>query len=646
MSISLIRLALNNEREAVPKCSIFKILKVTTLPYGVLLDVQPKYAYGHTPTLDDEKFSGADATWYSEPKGCSAKVKHIIPKNNQIILGGLKGTLPQQNQDIWLYPKDFIQPLLECWSNDEWATQAFACLDDLAHPKRVESATLTGHHFKHLRSAQLQALSLVNQSSSFLWGPPGTGKTTTLGALIAEYLYANPFARVLLVSTTNRAVDEATIAVDKALEQAKLTALRRTIQRHGSRFAPHRYAGRQHLLPKALRNITRFDDATTPDGGSGSPPDQDLLQDGAASNVRLRTMTITQAVTTMAKLKSLPPFDLLVFDEASQISLARSLIVMPLGKARLFAGDPMQLAPITQSPSLPVRLWLKKSVFAHMPPPGPSVCVLAEQSRMAPPICDIVSEVFYGDCNLRVAQAELNNRQWLKDRTINFGLISRNKHVHIQGISSDGVWTQENRGWSRLESADWIVRMVNSALHQHHVAQEDILIVTPFHAQRKLISEALHRDNLKKIKVSTIYSEQGGEALVVIFDPVNGCHSMSSGIEGLQSVNVALSRAKAKLILTLSKGDKANPVFDQIDVIVARHADREPKPIAEVLSHPQYITQAIGQRVDINGQVGEITEFSRDGAIMWLVVESTGAEITLSTDTLRATSMRGEVTDV
>ena len=40
-------------------------------------------------------------------------------------------------------------------------------------------------------------------SSMILWGPPGTGKTTTLGVLVAEYLDRHPGAKVLLLSTTN-----------------------------------------------------------------------------------------------------------------------------------------------------------------------------------------------------------------------------------------------------------------------------------------------------------------------------------------------------------------------------------------------------------------------------------------------------------
>lgn len=633
MSISLIKLALSHEQAQTPEFSVFKILNVTPSPSGMLLDVQPKTARGNTPALDDEKLTNVKAWWAGKVNG-TAVVKQITPHKNQIFIGDINGTPPSKNKDVLLYPQDYIKPLIACWDNDEWARQAFDCLKDLTNPKRIECAPLTGHQFKYLRPAQRQAFSLVNYSSAYLWGPPGTGKTTTLGAMLAEYLHANPFASVLLVSTTNRAVDEATIAVDRALANAKLPALRHTIQRYGSKFNQQKYEGRQHLLPKERRQITCFRYTNTPDAEIGLEPEADALDGVSSSSIRMRTMTITQAVRDMAKLKNLPHFDLLVFDEASQISLARALIVMPLGKVRLFAGDPMQLAPIVQSPSTPARLWLKRSVFNFQPADGPSICQLVEQSRMAPPICEIVSEAYY-NYSLRVAQAELNNQQWLNDRKINFGHIAPNKHVHIQTIDTEAERTRESRGWFRQESAQWIVDIVHAAVYQQHVRQEDILILTPFRLQRARIQQAFTNSGWKGVRVSTVCSEQGAEASVVIFDPVSGCHEMSSGPEGQQSINVALSRAKSKLILTLSAADMTNPLFAQIRDIVGRQADRDIKPIAEVLSHPNYITGAVGERVYIDEQVGEITRFSSDGRLMWAVMEDLGVEVRFPTKNFR-----------
>ena len=59
-----------------------------------------------------------------------------------------------------------------------------------------------------LNVSQERAVELCNrQSPAFVWGPPGTGKTTTLAHIVAEF-HARGL-RTLLTSTTNAAVDQA-----------------------------------------------------------------------------------------------------------------------------------------------------------------------------------------------------------------------------------------------------------------------------------------------------------------------------------------------------------------------------------------------------------------------------------------------------
>lgn len=635
MSISDIKSALEAEMKAIPQYYLFKVLKITPLNHGLLIDVQarPTDGSGNLAVLD-EGLIGTNAWWVKPYKGM-ATVQNVDPGKNQILLNKITGNVPHENQDIRLYPLNFIQPLLNCWNDDTWATQAFDCLKDLAEPKPIVSARLTGDKFIRLRSAQLVALTLINYSSSFLWGPPGTGKTTTLGVMLAEYLQANPFANILFLSTTNRAVDQATIAVDDALKHAKYFSLRNTIRRFGSGYDLKQYAGREHLLGNAIHfSANGSHDCTLAESTVeiSSPFDSTLR------GVRLRTMTIASAIFSISALRKLPKFDLLVLDEASQISLAHTLAVMPLGNARLFAGDPVQLSPVAQSPALSVQRWLKQSAFAHKPPAGPSVCQLNEQSRMIGPICDVISSIFY-DGNLRVADAQLDDWYWLKARKNKFGHIPRNEHFCIQKVTTNAIRSLELKGWIRPESAEMIVRMILSAIQQKHVSLEDVIVITPFRLQRALLRDMLVRHDLKSIMVSTVHSVQGAEAPVVIFDPVNGSDEFLMNQVGRQLINVALSRAQSKLILALSPGDLANPLFSQMLNFHQSRSNRAVKPIAQVLADPNYITRGVGERVYINSQLCEIIRFSRSGAIMWLVIESSRKEIFVTTDDFREHSM-------
>ena len=57
---------------------------------------------------------------------------------------------------------------------------------------------------------------MVQNSISFLWGPPGTGKTQTLGAGLT-YFYDNE-ERSLITSNTNKAVDQVLLKLCKRLQ--------------------------------------------------------------------------------------------------------------------------------------------------------------------------------------------------------------------------------------------------------------------------------------------------------------------------------------------------------------------------------------------------------------------------------------------
>ena len=620
MSITEIRSALNAEIDATPKQLLFKIVKISPYRPGLLIDLQFIATHGIRSIVLDDSFLGTLASWSSPVHGEGA-VMEVFPNTNQIVLGDFNGAWPHPDQVISLPSFNYIRPVLNCWNDEAWATQAYDCLKDLVSPKLIPSAPLSGNHFTWLRLAQRASLSLVNYSSSFLWGPPGTGKTTTIGVLVAEFLFSNPQAKVLLLSTTNRAVDQALIAIDKALSYSHRHALRHAMRRTGNGYDVHHYRGRQHLLGNCANEMLHEGAINEPLHVSNESP----------TEIRLMAMTIASAISSMATLRKNPTFDLVVFDEASQIGLAQTLAVMPLGKARLLAGDPNQLSPIARDRSPSVRRWLIPSTFSLMPSAGPSVCMLNEQSRMIGPICYIIIQIFYGE-NLKVATDALNNQEWLNDRKFQFANIPPKQHVAILPVCSNH---EQNRPMERSESAELIVKLVLSALFQQHVKQGEVVIVTPFRKQCALLRSLLGQYHLNEVRVCTANSMQGAEASVIIFDPVDGLNDFLMKGTFRQLINVALSRAKAKLILTLSAKDLTNPLFAQMQKIVQKHANRAIKPLHLVLDNPKYITTAVGERVVIDNQVCEITRFSSCGREMWVVVEATSQEVLIDARKMR-----------
>lgn len=661
MSLADVRSALNAELSATPEYYDFKVLH--TERDGVLwrVTLEPGYVFaeGQRPgtasaqALLDDSLDGASAWWGAPAKG-GASVLTVIVEDDQLVLQNASGPPPPAGHLIRLYPTRFLNAVADAWWDTPWAEAALACLPDLSRPQPWRGgAALTGEPFRWLRPAQRAALALTSQSSGFLWGPPGTGKTTTLGVLLAEYLDRHPGARVLLLSTTNQAVDQATLAVDKALQKGRREPLRGAVQRLGTRFDAAAYEGREHLIPTQDRDLI----ARLARAESQRPSARDatalkawadrvaaLRDELRASSLkvlqrcRLAAMTTTRAAFTLKTLRELstdgePPFDLLVFDEASQVSLAHALVLMPLGRARLFAGDPQQLSPVLRSDDRLARRWLGRSAFAEMPRAGASVALLDEQSRMAPPIGELVSQLFY-DGLLRVAADAAASPGWQAARQRALGDIPADTHIHLHRLKTDGGWVAAERGPVRRESADAIAALLEQALASGEWKPEELIVLTPFRAQRALIRQRLQARGLPdSLRVSTVHRAQGSEAPVVLFDPADGAQPFLHGEEAQRLLNVALSRAQAKLVLFVSPADAASPLLAPLMQKLRLAGDtRAVTPLLDLAREPGFPANALGQRVSAGRHQGEVARLSADGRQFWLINARTGAEQLIDVD--------------
>lgn len=644
MSIPDIRSAIRQELEATPEYYDFKVVRSEREGALWRVTIQPEAVFtdgGRANVVLDDSFESANAWWAVPAKG-SAKVLTVIPEDDQIVLKDVTARPPDPGGFLRLYPPRYLQALAACWADRSWAASAFECLGNLAHPDAVEANPLSGHAFQWLRRAQRRALKLVNYSSSFLFGPPGTGKTTTLGVLLAEYLQLNPRARVLMLSTTNLAVDQATVAVDKALDAAGREAIRRRVKRLGSRIVASHYLGREHLLPvhdrELIAKLARLETQSPPTSDvkafdAWKEQVESLRQRLRAETIqilrdaRLVCMTTTRAAFTLGDLRLLPVFDLVVFDEASQVGLAHALALMPLGRTRLFAGDPQQLSPVVRSAEKEAQRWLARSPFAEKPRSiGASVCFLDEQSRMAAPINDLISHIFY-DGRLKVAADVKEDQGWLRHRSLSFSGIGQDEHVHLLAVEENGTWSAKYRGPIRYPSAEKIVALVKQAIASGNVDADDLIVLTPFRAQRALIKQRLRACGVKGVRVSTVHRAQGSEVRIVIFDPVDASHPFLMTDDARRLINVAISRAQAKIVVASSPNDSLNPVFSQIAQRLRLQSDDRPAlSIEELIGGLDFPSSLVGMRVKIGPVVGEVSPKTLNHGELVLIDEQTGKE--------------------
>jgi superfamily I DNA and/or RNA helicase len=103
-------------------------------------------------------------------------------------------------------------------------------------------------------------------------------------------------------------------------------------------------------------------------------------------------------------------FDLVIIDEAGQSTEPDSLIPLQHGCRRLvLIGDPLQLPPTAMDTAGPMRKSLFERLMTWAQESG-RCCMLEEQYRMHPAICNFASKEFYQGrlrtAELRVTQAE------------------------------------------------------------------------------------------------------------------------------------------------------------------------------------------------------------------------------------------------
>jgi hypothetical protein len=245
---------------------------------------------------------------------------------------------------------------------------------------------------------------------------------------------------------------------------------------------------------------------------------------------------------------------------------------------------------------------------------------------MAAPINDLISHIFY-DGRLKVAADVKEDQGWLHHRSLSFSGIGQDEHVHLLAVEENGSWSAKYRGPIRYPSADKIVTLVKQAIASGNVVADDLIVLTPFRAQRALIKQRLRACDVKGVRVSTVHRAQGSEVRIVIFDPVDASHAFLMTDDARRLINVAISRAQAKIVVACSPNDSLNPVFSQIAQRLRLQLDDRPAlSIEELIGGPDFPSRLVGMRVKIGPVVGEVSPKTLNHGELVLIDEQTGKE--------------------
>jgi hypothetical protein len=390
------------------------------------------------------------------------------------------------------------------------------------------------------------------ENIEFVFGPPGTGKTTHLARnVLMPLMQEQRDCKVLVLTPTNKAAD---VLVNRIMEiSGDDTSYEQWLVRFGT-------PGDERI--------------------EGSPVFKDKTFD-------IRTLSRNVTVTTIARfsydyfmpygarlfLRDLN-WDYIVIDEASMIPLAN--IVYPLYKKTpkkfIIAGDPFQIEPITS-----VALWKNENIytmvelksFAHpttVPHPY-KVELLTTQYRSVPAIGQVFSEFSY-DGILKHQRSENSRKKLelggeLKIGTLNLLKFPVSKYESIyrakrlQHSSSYQVY-------SALFTFEYIRYLSRIIAKYNPGIVFKIGVIAPYRAQADLIEKLIASETFPEevdVQVGTIHGFQGDEC-DMIFAVFNTPPTISSSKEMFLNkrniINVSISRARDYLFVVMPDDETEN----------------------------------------------------------------------------------------
>ena len=243
--------------------------------------------------------------------------------------------------------------------------------------------------------------------------------------------------------------------------------------------------------------------------------------------------------------------DVLVVDEAGQMSLANALSIAGAAHSMMLVGDPSQLDQPQKgvhpqgADVSAMEHWLGDSVTM---PPERGI-LLRETRRLHPAICEFTSEVFY--------EGKLRSVDGLGQQEI-FG------PTPFVGAGLRFVPVPHTGNTSRSEEeSEAIANMVDhllaaNATHIDHKGQQatigpqDILVIAPYNSQVVSLRARLPQG----VAVGTVDKFQGKEAAIVIYSMTTSSgDDAPRGLEflfSLNRLNVATSRAKTLVVMVAS----------------------------------------------------------------------------------------------
>ena len=517
-------------------------------------------------------------------------------------VGEIISTLVMQTNPIFLLEKliERLHASQNLAANNKLAYRLLQRLDlsELSSPSQIQAKQLldkislrSGQPLEY-NQYQLQAVnSVLGRDISFIWGPPGTGKTKTLGLSVAALAEAGQ--SILVVAHSNAAVDVAMVNIGANVKNSPLyeagKILRFGIIRNQEleKYPNLHVRGvvekqnrllmvRLKMLENERKDLTKKSRVENISSTNlrlitqriNSVTDELKQITTELHNLELQLVSQAQVVAcTLSKMTIASEvfqrqFDAVIIDEASMAFIPHCVLAATLARQRVAVfGDFRQLAPISQSEETVAHKWLHRDIFeqagitdhVETNQPDPRLVMLRTQYRMHPAISAVPNKFFYKE---KLLDGPMVEQQASRVTRV---YPSPGEAISLFDISNMLAYCySDSQSHSRFNPVSALLTTNIAYQVSLQAAQGGIGIITPYAAQSRLIHKMLRDLKLidKNVKVATVHRYQGSEQDFVIFDTVEGPPKEKVGklvIGGMDSTamrltNVAISRAKGKFI--------------------------------------------------------------------------------------------------
>ena len=397
-----------------------------------------------------------------------------------------------------------------------------------------------------------------------LVGPPGTGKTSCALRYMVEEAMKDEDTQVLLMSYTNRAVDEiCNMLVSSGIaEEHPFIRIGNELS-CDKRFAPY-------LMDRCMGEDMKLDQIRSKLMGT-----------------RIFVATTT-SINSRSYLFNIKHFHLAIIDEASQILEPDliGLLAARQGKSNaidkfILIGDYKQLPAISQQNDEDAMVKSKllidigitdcrNSMFERLYRRTPLYCrdILNKQGRMHPAISEFPNNAFYYHENLQPVplphqEEELPYMQNVPDTDKIYRLLRKRRMVFIPAIPAQNAGASDKANAEEAKVVAALLCHIYSIAGPEFDADKTVGVIVPYRNQIAMVRGEIQKlgiDELMNISIDTVERYQGSQRDVIIYSfTVHNFHqlnflSMNTFSEDEfiidRKLNVAITRARKQLIMT------------------------------------------------------------------------------------------------